>query len=107
VAPVQRELILKVSWNHTEDAAGGAPRMRVVPTGATVVLEWETGECLALVHSDVTGADQQRERDRLLVELESEGVLEADDEAGIGLRGPGDAGLRSSHRLLHLAGWDA
>jgi hypothetical protein len=59
------------------------------------------------VHSDVTGADQQRERDRLLVELENEGVLEADDEAGIGLRGPGDAGLRSSHRLLHLAGWDA
>jgi hypothetical protein len=107
VAPVQRELILKVSWNHTEDAAGGAPRMRVVPTGATVVLKWETGECLALVHSDVTGADQQRERDRLLVELENEGVLEADDEAGIGLRGPGDAGLRSSHRLLHLAGWDA
>lgn len=107
VAPAQRELILKVAWNHTEDATGDAPRLRVVPTGATVVLKWETGECLALVHSDVTGADQQRERDRLLVELENEGVLEPDDQAGVGLRGAGDAGLRSSHRLLHLAGWDA
>lgn len=106
-APVQRELIVKVAWNHTEDVTGDAPRLRVVPTGATVVLKWETGECLALVHSDVTGADQQRERDRLLVELENQGVLDPDDEAGIGLRGAGDAGLRSSHRLLHLAGWDA
>jgi hypothetical protein len=35
-------------------------------------------------------------------------VLEVDDDdAGLGLRGAGDAGLRSSHRLLHLAGWDA
>ncbi|PVG80866.1 hypothetical protein DDE18_21020 [Nocardioides gansuensis] len=107
VAPVQRELILKVAWNHTEDATGRARRMRVVPTGATVALKWETGECLALVRSDVTSADQQRERDRLLVELEHEGVLEPDDEAGVGLRGAGDAGLHGSHRLLHLAGWDA
>lgn len=105
-APVQRELIVKVAWNHTEDVTGDAPRLRVVPTGATVVLKWETGECLALVHSDVTGADQQRERDRLLGELENQGVLEPDDEAGVGLRGAGDAGLRGSHRLLHLAGWE-
>jgi hypothetical protein len=103
----QRELILKVAWNHAEDAAGGTSRVRVVPTGATVVLKWETGECLALVHSDITGTDQQHERDRLLVELETGGVLEDDDGAGVGLRGAGDAGLRSSHRLLHLAGWDS
>lgn len=103
----QRELILKVAWNHTEDAAGGAARKRVVPTGATVVLKWESGECLALVHSDVTGNAHQQERDRLLVELEAGGVLGADGDDGVGLRGEGDAGLRSSHRLLHLAGWDS
>jgi hypothetical protein len=37
-------------------------------------------------------------------------VLETDDGveggAGVRLRGNGDSGLRSSHRLLHLAGWD-
>lgn len=111
----QRELILKVAWNHAEDVAGGAPRTRVVPTGATVVLKWETGECLAVINSDVTGQGQQRERDRLLRELEAEGVLVAGVEAGVGagegagvrLRGVGDVGLRSSHRLLHLAGWDS
>ena len=80
--------------------------MRVVPTGATVVLEWETGGCLALVRSDVSSADHQRDRDRLLAELEEDGVLEAEDGAGVGLRGTGDSGLRASHRLLHLAGWD-
>lgn len=107
VAPVQRELILKVAWNDTEKVAGTAGRMRVVPTGATVVLKWETGECLALVRSDVSGAEHRRDRDRLLVELEENGVLETDEGAGVGLRGNGDSGLRSSHRLLHLAGWDA
>ncbi len=105
-APVQRELIMKISWNDTEDAAGGSGRIRVVPTGSTVVLEWATGECLALVHSDVTGAGHRRERDGLLAQLEQEGLLEPDDVAGVGLRGTGDAGLRCSHRLLHLAGWD-
>lgn len=103
----QRELIVKVSWNHAEEAVGATARTRVVATGATVVLNWETGECLALVHSDVTGKDQQHERDRLLVELESDGVLDAGDEAGVGVRGASDPGLRSSQRLLHLAGWDA
>lgn len=106
VAPVQRELILKVAWNDTEVAAGPVGRMRVVPTGATVVLEWETGECLALVRSDVSGADHRRDRDRLLAELEEDGVLETEEGAGVGLRGNGDSGLRASHRLLHLAGWD-
>jgi hypothetical protein len=106
VAPVQRELILKVAWNDTEEAAGSPGRMRVVPTGATVALEWDTGRCLALLRSDVSGAAHRQDRDRLLRQLEDEGVLEADDGVGVGLRGNGDSGLRSSHRLLHLAGWD-
>lgn len=110
VVPVQRELILKVVWNDTEDAAGTAGRMRVVPTGVTVVLKWETGECLALVRSDVSGVAHRRDRDRLLAQLEEDGVLETHDgpdvEANVGFRGSGDAGLRASHRLLHLTGWD-
>ena len=103
---MQRELILKVAWNHTEDAAGGGPGTRVVPTGATVVLLWETGECLAFVDSDVTGDAHQKERDRLLAQLDAHGLLENVDDDGVGLRSEGDAGLRSSHRLLHLVGWD-
>ena len=82
VAPIQRELILKVAWNHAEEAAGASRRMRVVPTGATVALKWDTGACLALVHSDVGGADQRRDRDRLLSQLAEDGVLEPDDDAG-------------------------
>lgn len=103
----QRELILKVAWSHSEDVAGDVPRTRVVPTGATVVLKWESGECLALVDSDVTDQGHQDERDRLLAQLEADGLLEAEGDVGVGLRGEGDAGLRGSHRLLHLAGWDS
>jgi hypothetical protein len=105
VAPVQRELILKVAWNVTEDAAGATGRTRVVPTGATVTLDWDTGECLAMVSSDVTGQQHRTERDTFLLELEQEGLLEQDDETGVAVRGDEDAGLRNSHRLLHLAGW--
>jgi hypothetical protein len=105
VAPVQRELILKVSWNATEDAAGATGRTRVVPTGATVALGWDTGECLALVGSDVTDPQHRTERDALLLQLEQEGLLDPGGEAGVAVRGEDDAGLRNSHRLLHLAGW--
>lgn len=103
----QRELIVKISWNDTEPVAGTSGRMRVVPTGATVVLDWASGTCLALLRSDVGGDVHRQERDRLLSELEDGGILDADDDAGVGLRGDGDSGLRASHRLLHLAGWDA
>ena len=106
VVPIQRELILKVAWNETEEAAGASRRMRVVPTGATVALNWDTGACLAVVNSDVGSADHRRDRDRLLSQLAEDGVLEPDDDAGVKLHGPGDAALRNSHRLLHLAGWD-
>lgn len=105
VAPVRRELILKVSWNATEDAAGAPGRRRVVPTGATVAVGWDTGECLAVVRSDVTGPQHRTERDTLLLQLEQRGLLERDGDAGVAVRGEDDAGLRNSHRLLHLAGW--
>ncbi len=106
VAPVQRELILKVAWNQAEEAAGPSGRLRVLPTGATVALHWDSGECLAMVTSDVGSADHRRDRDRLLDQLAAEGVLDPDDDAGVDVHSPDDAALRGSHRLLHLAGWD-
>jgi hypothetical protein len=106
VAPRQRELIMKVAWNHPEAASGGDNRTRVVATGATLVLRWDTGECLALVHSDVTKPAHQAARDDLLHLLEEDQVLGTGEEAGVRLRGQGDVGLLGSHRLLHLAGWD-
>jgi hypothetical protein len=105
VAPVRREMILKVAWNVREDAAGETGRTRVVPTGATVVLDWDTGECLALVGSDVTASQHRDERDAFLLGLEHDGLLERGDGTGVAVRGDDDAGLRNSHRLLHLAGW--
>lgn len=105
VAPTQRELILKVGWNHAE-ASTNAPRgatRRNVPTGATVVLGWGEGRCLALVSSDVTGTPHREGRDALLKQLEADGLL----DAGVGLRVNGDVGtLTETHRLLHLVGWD-
>lgn len=114
IAPTQRELVLKVAWDHVESsdaAVEGAPKRRV-PTGATVALRWDDGRCLALVTSDVTSDLHRSDRDGLMRRLEEEGLLdEGRDEAGpdgvVGLRVyDGIANLTSTHRLLHLAGWD-
>jgi hypothetical protein len=113
VAPTQRELILKVAWNHVERVVKnqrGATH-RLVPTGATVVLKWDDGRCLALVRSDVTGRRQRSERDDLLLQLDAHGLIDdgesGPDAAGVLLRVSGGvATLTSTHRLLHLAGWD-
>ena len=113
VVPTQRELILKVAWNHVEKVAKNArgARQRLVPTGATVVLKWEDGRCLALVRSDVTGRAHRRSRDGLMLELDGQGLLddgEGPDVSGVRLRVSGGvATLSSTHRLLHLAGWEA
>jgi hypothetical protein len=107
VAPTQRELILKVAWDHVEKVAKNSLgiRQRPVPTGLTVALRWQDGRCLALVRSDVTGRVQRRERDALLQRLGVEGLL--DDGSGIRLDVTnGVATLSSTHRLLHLAGWE-
>lgn len=113
VAPKQRELIMKVAWNHVEPAvpARGA-RRRVVPTGVTVSLHWDDGRCLALVTSDVTGEAHRAERDALLLRLAEEGLLDealgTENPTGVGMRVSDDVvTLTSTHRLLHLAGWDA
>jgi hypothetical protein len=107
-APEQRELIIKVAWNHVEDS--GTPlrgvRRRNVATGATIALHWPDGRCLALVTSDVTAARHREGRDGLLRQLADDGLLDdADDALRIRVAG-GVATLSGSQRLLHLAGWE-
>ena len=109
VAPTQRELILKVAWNHIEKVVknGRGATQRLVPTGATVALRWEDGRCLALVESDVTGRAHRKERDVLMLELDDKGMLDDGDGPGVRLQVTGGlAKLSSTHRLLHLAGWE-
>jgi hypothetical protein len=110
VGEVQRELILKIAWNHVEPtAAVRGATARLVPTGATVSFHWETGRCLALVASDVTRPQHRTARDELLVRLAADGLLNAADDhsSGVGLDVTGGVvSLSRSHRLLHLEGFE-
>ena len=112
VVPTQRELILKVAWNHVERVVqnGRGATQRLLRTGATVVLGWEDGRCLALVRSDVTGRRQRRERDDLLLQLDAHGLIEdGSGPEGAGVRldvSGGVATMTGTHGLLHLAGWE-
>ncbi|MFC0682614.1 hypothetical protein ACFFGH_32700 [Lysobacter korlensis] len=110
--PPQRELILKVGWSHVEPARmpNGTSKDRLVPTGATVSFAWGTGECLALVVSDIASRQHQHARDQLLVQLESDGLLDESASGPAERLGVDDSGafvtLSRTHRLLHLEGWD-
>ena len=110
VAPTQRELILKVAWDHEEESAvsvGGARRRRVA-TGVTFALRWDDGRCLALVSSDVTARRHRAQRDELVRQLADDGLLDGPEEGGLGVRVAGGvATVSGTQRLLHLAGWDA
>ena len=102
---MQRELIVKVGWNHFEPAAAGRAQQRVVPTGLTISLLWETGQCLALVRSDVTAVAQRGARDDLMAELMAADLLDEDssDPQHVGVRrSSGVVSLSQTHRLLHL-----
>ena len=109
--PLQRELILKVGWNHVETARmpDGAEKKRLVPTGATVSFAWETGGCLALVVSDIVDPHHQDDRDFFLARLMADGVLD-DQPSSHGGRVAVEVvedyvTLARSHRLLHLEEW--
>ncbi|CAN5689571.1 hypothetical protein BH10ACT10_BH10ACT10_23720 [soil metagenome] len=107
IAPTQRELILKVAWNHLEKVTRNSlgVQQRLVPTGVTVALRWHDGRCLALVRSDVNGRVQRRSRDVLLLRLADEGLIDHGSGVRLDVTG-GVATLSSTHRLLHLAGWE-
>jgi hypothetical protein len=108
VVPEQRELIVKIAWNHVEESdvpLRGAGR-RNVATGATVALRWDDGRSLALVTSDVTADRHRVERDGLVRQLVADGLLDGSDDAPVRIRLAGDvATLSGTQRLLHLAGW--
>ncbi len=110
--PLQRELILKVAWNHVELAhlPRGVEKKRLVPTGATVSWLWETGRCLARVRSDIVDDAHQADRDRFLAQLIDGGLLDVSASAGVNGVSLDDTQdyvtLARSHRLLHLEEWD-
>lgn len=110
--PPQRELILKVAWNHVEPArALRGATSRVVPTGATISFRWDTGRCTALVTSDITRRRHRIARDDLLTQLDVQRLLQdagSASAAGVGVDVSGGViSLARSHRLLHLEGWEA
>ncbi len=109
--PLQRELILKVGWNHLENAEmpGGARKKRLVPTGATLAFRWETGQCLALVRSDVVRPVHRKDRDALLAQLMADGLADdAESRSGgrVSVAATDDhVTITRTHRLLHLEEW--
>lgn len=109
--PLQRELILKIGWNHVESATmpTGAAKSRLVPTGATISFHWDTGRCLALVASDILGTHHRKDRDALLAQLTADGIpVDAASriEGRVSVRADDDyVTLSRSHRLLHLEEW--
>lgn len=108
--PLQRELIVKVAWNHVEEAQlpSGKIKRRLVPTGATVAWNWATGKCLALVASDIVAVPHQQARDAFLAQLAEDGLLDETVTRGpVALDDLDDyVALAGSHRLLHLEDWD-
>ena len=105
----QRELILKVSWDHIEPNSGavlGATKRRMV-TGVTVALRWEDGAPLAVVRSDASSAMQRSARDSMLQFLVDQDLIgsEGSTEGGAVLRVmDGIAEVSGTQTLLHLAG---
>ena len=68
---LQRELILKVSWDTTEvnKIADVPASQRRVKTGATLALRWSDGHVLALVRSSVTDPTQGAAREQFLTRM--------------------------------------
>jgi len=108
--PPQRELIVKVGWSLAEPAKLPArpAKQRLVPTGATVSIHWETGRCLALVTSEILVKQHAIARDRLAARLIADGLADGDESPGRFRMGTsGDVvTISASHRLLHLEGWE-
>lgn len=112
----QRELLLKVAWDHVEPNAqpskvGGVPKRRI-RTGTTLAWRWSDGEVLALVGSDAAAENYREARDHRIREMANEGLLTVstigrqpgDADSGAHARLIGDtAFISGTQRLLHLS----
>lgn len=111
----QRELIMKVGWEHVEANSVDAipsPQRRVA-TGATLAWRWDDGAIVALVRSDVIRDELRAERDRMLAELADDDLVTvvepghrairqgAPSSVDVRLTG-GIARITGTHRLLHI-----
>jgi hypothetical protein len=117
---LQRELILKVSWDTTEpnNVAGVPASQRRVKTGATLALHWDDGRVLALVRSSVTDAAQGAAREQFLTRMMASdtpvtivdaegGGAAVDPRSGIEVRVIDDAArITGTQRLLHVQPMD-
>jgi len=117
---LQRELILKVSWDTTEpnNVAEVPASRRRVKTGATLALRWDDGRVLALVRSSVTDAAQGAAREQFLTRMMASdtpvtvvdaqgGGAAVDPRSGIEVRVIDDAArITGTQQLLHLQPMD-
>jgi hypothetical protein len=109
----QRELIVRVSWDHTEPNGAGNLRVaqRVVETGLTIAIRWDTKTVLAVQRGEVTRRGAGESRDALinrLVECEALTVERAGSVSRASARIPkatvadGTARMSGGGKVLHL-----
>ncbi len=110
------ECLFKVAWRQPERNPGGRwfPDERQITTGTTLAIEWGDPARVVRARLKTRLADQRRERDRLLLRLDDEGVLLPAHQAtafdGAPLRGSvraeimgGRMRVRGTARTLHVA----
>jgi hypothetical protein len=111
----QRELLVKVSWDHIE--ANGVRRLRaarrVIRTGATLAIEWDSKQVLAVLRSDAADPASRDSRDAMIRRLLEENALVVDRVGAtvrptaapaVALVEGGTARIKANSRLLHLSG---
>jgi hypothetical protein len=100
----KRELLLKVSWGHTEEDFIDAkiPRARRVTCGTTLALDWDSGKVESIQTPDVVA--QKPERDRMVRSMLESGLLR--HPASQGSAGPLETPVRADVRdgILKITG---
>lgn len=111
----QRELLVKVSWDHTEPNRVRRLRAgrRVIRTGATLAIAWDSKEVLAVLRSDSADPASRATRDALIRRLLDENALSVERtgstvrptaQSAVALVQGGTARVKGNSRLLHLSG---
>jgi hypothetical protein len=112
-----RECIFKVSWDTEEKnpATRGLPEKRQITVGMTLAIDWEKRTVRTLLTSDSADHRGSADRDAMLLQLHSDGLLRIGEEA----IGPDGKPMRSvplaevsgnllrvrrSARMLHIHG---